>query len=103
MTTERLGVSILGRKGDKFDGKLKSLRAASELVDKEIQTRGELVGVLSCARNPADLASPRKATYQSKLHWITVRNHGSTSTKHGEQTLIRFRTSHLMYAAPWIR
>lgn len=45
MITERLGVSILGRKGDKFEGKLKSLRAASELVDKEIQTRGEFLGI----------------------------------------------------------
>lgn len=36
----RLGVSFLTAKGDKFEAKLKDMKAASDLIDKEIQTRG---------------------------------------------------------------
>jgi hypothetical protein len=35
----RLGVSFLTAKGDKFEAKLKDMKAASDLIDKEIQTR----------------------------------------------------------------
>jgi len=37
---ERLGLSFLSSKGDKFAEKLEQLKAAAKLVDKEVQTRG---------------------------------------------------------------
>lgn len=39
----RFGVSVLVSKADKFDEKLKKMKAASELVDREVQTRGTVV------------------------------------------------------------
>ncbi|KAK3947908.1 hypothetical protein QBC32DRAFT_352879 [Pseudoneurospora amorphoporcata] len=39
---KRFGISILAQKASKFEDKLKEMRAASELVDKEIQTRATL-------------------------------------------------------------
>lgn len=38
--SEKLGYSIVASKGDKFEGKLKEMRSAGELVDKELQTQG---------------------------------------------------------------
>ncbi|KAI1386039.1 uncharacterized protein F4822DRAFT_414829 [Hypoxylon trugodes] len=37
---KRFGASIIGLKADKFAEKLKQMRGASDVVDKEIQVRG---------------------------------------------------------------
>ncbi|KAK3939165.1 hypothetical protein QBC46DRAFT_316249 [Diplogelasinospora grovesii] len=51
-TLVRLGVSMLSSKGDKFEGKLKEMRNAAELLDKELQTQGKRID-LSC-RGPGE-------------------------------------------------
>lgn len=55
--TEKLGISILMSKADKFESKLNDLRGAAELVDKEIQTRGAFRFTSALERNHTDPCS----------------------------------------------
>lgn len=47
MLPGRFGASIISQKWQKLDKKLQDMRAAADLVDKEIQTRGEKVPSLT--------------------------------------------------------